>query len=480
MPESCDFVIANALIHDGTGAQPRPGAIGVRGEAIVSVGKAPDPNGAELIDASGLALAPGFIDVHTHDDRALLIGDMSAKVSQGVTTVIVGNCGVSLAPLVAARDPPPPLDLIGARADFRFPSFAAYFAALEETPPSVNALCLVGHSTLREGAMDRLDRAATEPEIAIMRAKLGEALDAGAIGLSTGLAYAPSMQAPTEEVAALAELLGPAGAIHTTHMRDEGEQIIAAMDEAFAIGRVARSRVVISHFKVHGQANYGRSPETLDKFDRQRQVQELALDAYPYAASSTILEPAWIAEATKVMITWSIPHSAMSGRTLRDIAEEWGCGEVEAAERLQPAGAVYFAMDEEDVRRILSYSETMIGSDGLPHDRHPHPRLWGSFPRVLGHYARDIGLFPLEEAIRRMTSLPAENFGLKKRGRIAPGQAADLVLFDPDRINDCATFEHPTRAAEGIDTVWVNGRISWQHGRHSGARAGHALRRGTA
>ncbi len=318
-----------------------------------------------------------------------LIGDMANKTSQGVTSVVVGNCGVSLAPLTLRSAPPPPLDLIGAQADYRYATFADYMAALDRQPPAVNAACLVGHSTLRVGAMDRLDRPATGDEIAAMRARLREALDAGAIGLSTGLDYAPAEAAPTEEVQALAELLKPAGAIHTTHMRSEGDHVIEAMDEAFAIGRSADVPVVISHFKVHGKANWGRSAETLAKFEAQRVRQPLALDAYPYSASSTVLKSQELGEAPKVMVTWSVPHPEATGRMLDELAAEWGCSIEDAAKKLQPAGAVYFAMDEADVRRILSYPHTMIGSDGLPHDAHPHPRLWGSFPRVLGHYARE-------------------------------------------------------------------------------------------
>ena len=476
-PNTCDLLIQRALIFDGAGTPPVTSDLGVTGGRIAVIGDLRNWHAQEAIDAQGLALAPGFIDVHTHDDRALLIGDMGNKTSQGVTSVIVGNCGVSLAPLSLREAPPPPLDLIGAQADFKYARFADYMAALDRQPPAVNAACLVGHSTLRVGAMERLDRPATAGEIAAMRARLQEALDAGAIGLSTGLDYQPAAAAPTEEVQALADLLKPAGAIHTTHMRSEGDRVIEAMDEAFAIGRSADVPVVISHFKVHGKANFGRSVETLAKFDAQRIRQPLALDAYPYSASSTVLKAQEMGEAPKIMVTWSVPHPEMSGRMLHDVAAEWACSQEDAARKLQPAGAVYFAMDEADVRRILSYPHTMIGSDGLPHDTHPHPRLWGSFPRVLGHYARELGLFPMEEAIRRMTSLPAERFGLTGRGRLKQNYSADLVLFDPKTVKDRATFEDPKQVSAGIVTVWVNGESVWRNGRSTGARPGRALRR---
>ncbi|WP_119301438.1 N-acyl-D-amino-acid deacylase family protein [Dongia deserti] len=476
-PDTCDLLIQRVSLFDGSGAPPYVGDLAVIDDKIVVIGDLHNWRAREKVDGQGLALAPGFIDVHTHDDRALLIGDMANKTSQGVTSVVVGNCGISLAPLSLRAAPPPPLDLIGTQADYTYPTFAEYMDALDRQPPAVNAACLVGHSTLRVGTMDRLDRPATSDEIAAMRAKLQEALEAGAIGLSTGLDYQPAEAAPTEEVQALAQLLKPAGAIHTTHMRSEGDHVTEAMDEAFAIGKSADVPVVISHFKVHGKANFGRSVETLAKFDTQRLRQPLGLDAYPYSASSTVLKSQELSEAPKVMVTWSTPHPEATGRMLDELATEWGCSLEEAAKRLQPAGAVYFAMDEADVRRILSYPHTMIGSDGLPHDTHPHPRLWGSFPRVLGHYAREVGLFPMEEAIRRMTSLPAERFGLTGRGRLKQNYAADLVLFDPQSVKDRATFENPKQVSDGIVAVWVNGKAVWRDGRPTGARPGRALRR---
>lgn len=476
-PSTCDLLIRRALIFDGSGAAPAVGDVAVTADRISVIGDLRGWKGRDVVDARGLALAPGFIDVHTHDDRALLSSDMTNKISQGVTTVVTGNCGISLAPLSLRGEPPPPLDLIGGRADFRYPTFSAYLDALDLQPPTVNAACLVGHSTLRIGAMDELDRPATTAEIAAMQERLQEALDAGAIGLSTGLAYAPAIESETSEVQALASLLKAAGAIHTTHMRNEEEHVTEAMDEAFAIGQSADVPVVISHFKVHGKANFGRSVETLAKFDAQRRKQPLGLDAYPYAASSTVLKADWVGEAPKVMVTWSTRHPEMTGRMLADIAAEWACSQEAAAKRLQPAGAVYFAMDEADVRRILAYPHTMIGSDGLPHDTHPHPRLWGTFPRVLGHYARDEHLFPMQEAVRRMTSLSAERFGLEGRGRIMQGHFADLVLFDPTTIGDRATFQDPKRSATGIAAVWVNGSKVWGDSGAIDTRPGRVLRR---
>jgi N-acyl-D-amino-acid deacylase len=234
--------------------------------------------------------------------------------------------------------------------------------------------------------------------------------------------------------------------------------------------------VVISHHKCAGSFNDGATTETLPKIAAAHAEQPVALDVYPYVAGSTVLDSGRMMNASRVIVTWSKAHPEVAGRDLSDIAEEWGCTQPAAADRLQPAGAIYFIMDEADVRRVLSFPHAMIGSDGLPHDSHPHPRLWGTFPRVLGHYARDIGLFPLEEAVRRMTGLPAAQFGLTDRGVLRPGAYADLVLFDPDTILDRSTWDQPKLPAAGIDLVMANGRITWRNGASTGARPGRALR----
>ena len=473
-----DLVLRNGQVIDGTGAPPRRADVAITGDRIAAVDMISAGTAAREIDVEGRAIAPGFIDVHTHDDRALFATpDMAMKVSQGVTTVVVGNCGVSLAPLELGHPPPPPLDLIGGQGEYRYRTFAAYLDDLDARPAAVNAACLVGHSTLRVGTMDACDRPATSAELEAMRGRLAEALDAGAIGLSTGLTYAPAIAAPTGEVIALAELLHDARAIHTTHMRDESDHVLDSLSETFAIGRAARVAVIVSHHKLAGPENFGRSRETLPKIAAAMAHQPVGLDAYPYAASSTVLRADWVRDATRVLVTWSFPEPDQAGRDLEDIAADWGVDRQTAAKRLDPAGAVYFSMDEDDVRRILAFEHTMIGSDGLPHDRHPHPRLWGSFPRVLGHYAREEGLFPIEEAVRRMTGLPAARFGLANRGTICAGAHADITIFDPATVIDRATFAEPTLPAAGIELVLVNGQVVWEDGRATGARPGRALRR---
>ena len=477
-----DWILRGGIVIDGTGAPRFRADVAIVGDRIAAVGASPkevakEP-GAREIDVSGKIVAPGFIDVHTHDDRALFAApEMPAKTSQGVTTVITGNCGISLAPLSLDRAPPPPLDLIGDASDYAYPRFADYLAAIDRSPPAVNAACLVGHSTLRVGIMPDLDRPARADEIAAMGERLQEALDAGAIGMSSGLYYPPAFHAPPAEVEALAARLQPAGAIYTTHMRDEAEHIISSLDESFHVGRAAGVPVVISHHKATGVANFGRTAETLPKIAAAMTGQEISLDAYPYIASSTVLQKPRVAEATRVLITWSKAAPEQAGRELAEIARDWGIDILEAVERLQPAGAIYWMMDEADVRRVLAFDGTMIGSDGLPHDIHPHPRLWGTFPRVLGHYCRELGLFSLEAAVRKMTGLSAARFGLSRRGVLAVGAYADVTVFDPEGVIDRATFAEPAVPAAGIEHVFVNGDLVWSEGKPTRERPGRALRR---
>jgi N-acyl-D-amino-acid deacylase len=260
-------------------------------------------------------------------------------------------------------------------------------------------------------------------------------------------------------------------------MRDEGAHILEALDETFEIGKRSGAAVIVSHHKCSGRPNFGRMRETLPKIDAARATQDIAFDVYPYIASSTVLLRARIDHAEKVLVTWSDAVPGVGGRDLADIAREWGVSVYDAADRLQPAGAIYFTMDEADVQAALKHPAAMVGSDGLPLDAHPHPRLWGTFPRVLGHYCRELKLFPLEEAVHRMTGLSAQRFRLHDRGAIRTGAFADLCLFDADTVIDTADFTHPTRPARGIDTVIVNGEPVWRNGAATTARPGRVLRR---
>ena len=254
-----------------------------------------------------------------------------------------------------------------------------------------------------------------------MRELLDQSLEQGAIGMSSGLFYAVANAASTDEVAEVAKPLGKWGGVYTAHMRDEGDDILKSMDETFEIGRRAGAEIIVSHHKCSGRSNFGRMKETLPKFSEAMKQQEIAFDVYPYVAGSTILRTDMLERADKVLITWSDKVPGMSGRDLKEIAQEMGCSMREAADRLQPAGAIYFMMDEKDVQSAMAHPGAMIGSDGIPFDTHPHPRLWGTFPRVLGHYSRDLKLFPLEDAVRRMTSYSAQRFHLAKRGEVKPG-----------------------------------------------------------
>jgi N-acyl-D-amino-acid deacylase len=372
----------------------------------------------------------------------------------------------------------PPLNLLdGEGGWFRFRSFASYVAELRARPAATNCALLVGHTTLRVGTMNDLGQPASKLQVGQMTQLVREALQAGAIGVSTGLFYEPAIAAPTEEVIEVCRPLREFDGIYCTHMRDEADHVIDSLEETFRIGREVGVPVVISHLKVVGQANYGRSQEAIDTIERNMALQPICADCYPYAAGSTVLSADRAATSTRVIVTWSKSLPQYAGQDLDAIAKKMGTTQEEAIARLLPAGAIYFRMDEADVQRILRYDRTMIGSDGLPHDTAPHPRLWGTFPRVLGHYGRALGLFPLERAIHKMTGLTAANFGLKDRGVIREGAYADLTLFDADAIDAEATYESPVAPARGIEAVIVNGAVVWERGRPTGARPGRVLQR---
>ncbi len=479
----CHLIVEGGLVVDGSGGPAFHADLAIESGRIVALGALAGWRADERFDASGLVVAPGFIDVHTHDDlSALRAPDFAAKVSQGVTTVIAGNCGVSLAPFERGETLPPPVEILGSAADFAYPTLAAYRDALARARPALNIAMLTGHGMLRVEALGAdFERSAEPAEIEIMAARLDRALDEGSLGLSTGLGYPNSRAASTEEVLALARTMaGREDVLYVSHMRDEGDHVLEAIEETLTIGGGADVPVVISHHKCAGPRNYGRSRETLARIEAAAAHQPVGLDVYPYTASSTVLLPEMLREAEDVLVTHSAPYPAAGGRRLAEVAAELGCSEVEAAERLAPAGAIYFQMDEDDLRRILAYPRTMIGSDGLPGSAHPHPRLWGTFPRVLGRYVRGEGLLTLEEAVRRMTGLSADTFRLRDRGYLRPGAVADLAIFDPDTIEDRATFARPKQPASGLHLVLVSGQAVWRDGQSTGARPGGFLARGAS
>lgn len=469
------FVLRGGEVVDGTGTPRFSGDVVVAGGRIAAVLPAGEGVAGRVIRVDGRIVCPGFIDSHSHDDQQVLEpAAAQPKLSQGVCTVVTGNCGISLAPL-RTGDPPPPLDILG-RDAFRFERFGDYLHALDAARPGVNVAPLVGHISIRIKHVRDLQRTASPDETAAMHQEVLKALDAGAFGLSTGVYYPPARAAGTRELLDVCAALRGRDAVLAMHIRDEADHVSKALDEALSVGAHSQARLIISHHKVMGPANHGRTAETLAMIDAAARTQEVCLDCYPYEASSTMLDAQKAARTGHVLITWSTPHPQLSGRTLASIAKEWALGLEEAAARLMPGGAIYFSMAQQDVDRVLLHPATMIGSDGLPHDQRPHPRLWGSFPRVLGHYSRDRGLFPLEAAIHKMSGLPARRFGLHGRGILKQGNAADLVVFDPLRIHDAATYESPTAPPLGIDAVVVNGEIAMWRGELLNPHAGRRLR----
>ncbi len=473
----CDLILKGGLVVDGTGAPPRRADVAVEGERILCIGDCSAYQASEVIDVGGEVIAPGFIDVHTHDDWAVLnTPDMSFKITQGVTTVVAGNCGLSAAPFVPREGLPAPFGIVPG-GEARFASVEAYSAAVKRAKPAVNVRLLVGHSSLRAGAMQgALERAASGPEIADMAQALDAALRQGAAGLSSGLDYPAALNAPAEEMITLARVVAShRDKTYTTHMRDEGDGVIISVKEALETGRRSGARLVISHHKCAGRANFGKSQKTLPMIDAAMREGDVAMDVYPYVASSTALIARFLPSAEEIKVIWSKPHPAMAGRMLDDIAKEWGVSREDAVAQLQPAGAIYFDMDEGDLQRIMMHPAAMIGSDGLPGTEKPHPRLWGTFPRVLGRYVRELKLLELSQAIHKMTGLSASKFGIQDRGVIAEGKRADLVIFNPDVVADVADFDHPERPSQGISHVIVNGAIAMANGVQTDAKAGRFL-----
>lgn len=470
-----DLLIEHGELIDGSGAPRRRADVGVADGRVVAIGTLGGTAARRRVDARGQVVAPGFIDSHTHDDALVLQHPARhPKLLQGVTTVITGNCGISLAPLVHPA-PPAPLDILP--GPWTMPCFADYVQAVQAARPALNAALLVGHTTLRVGAMTDLSRAARSDEIARMRTALHEALEAGAIGLSTGVFYPPARAATTEELIAVGQPLAGGRGMVTMHIRDEAADIDTALREALAVGRALDAPLVLSHHKLMGTAQHGGSARTLALIEAAAAAQSVCLDCYPYTASSTMLLPERVATSRDVMITWSRAEPAAAGRSLRTMAAERGIDATELARQLLPGGAIYFAMSDEDVERILAHPLAMVGSDGLPGEGPQHPRLWGTFPRVLGHYARERGLFSLEQAVHKMTGLTARRFGLAGRGVLQPGAAADITVFDPATVADRASYAEPQAAPVGITTVLVNGQVVVEQGEVVQHHAGQLLRR---
>ena len=463
--DTCDLLITGATVFDGSGG---PGAlvdVAVTDGRIAAVGALASMRARDVMIADGKALAPGFIDTHTHDDMALLRQPSHpSKVTQGVTTVVIGNCGVSPAPLGPRDDlVEPPFIFLGRSDGRRFDAYGDYADTLAKAQPDVHVVKLVGHSNLRAAAMAKPHGKPNDDEMNAMKAHLEEALAAGCVGFSVGLAYPTGNVAPTEELVELAQVTAGHGGLYATHMRNESDYVEKSVEESLRIGREGGVPVVISHHKCGGKANWGKSEKTLALIDAAiANGQSVHLDVYPYTASSTGLMANFAKVAERVLVTEADGAPDQAGCYLDEIMADWDCELEVAVDRLLPAKAVYFQMSDQDLDRILAHPYCMVGSDGMPSDAHPHPRLWGTFPRVLGHYARHRKLFKLGQAVRKITALPAECFGLADRGRIAVDMVADLVLFDPDKIIDRATYEMPERVSEGVEMVIAGGNVKYQ------------------
>ena len=480
MKQKVDILIDNARIIDGTNAPPYTGSVAINKGRIVEIGDIRQVTATHKINADNKVVAPGFIDSHTHDDKVLLHEPgMANKITQGVTTVVAGNCGISLAPFQPGDwDMPIPLPLLGTKNEYCFPTFSDYLRAFKASPPSLNAAFLCGHNTLRAEVMKGdVNREANKNEIGQMRKIVRESLAFGVIGMSSGLMYPAGFAAPTSEVSALANEVGRLGGIYTTHLRDEAENLVCSVEEAAEIGRMGNVPVVLSHHKVTGRQNWGLTKCSLRKIEQLAKTQTIHLDVYPYIASATALMPERIQIAEKILIVSSDSYPEKTGRYLTDIAKGWNISQIKAAKKLLPAQAIYFAMNEDDVRRVLAHDLAMIGSDGIPGTSSPHPRLWGTFPRVLGHYSRDVGLFSLKTAIHKMTGLTAKVFGFKDRGILRKGAIADIAIFNPETVIDRADFSAPTKISTGILHVIVNGEIVLENGIQTSARPGRIVQR---
>lgn len=494
MPPTYDLVIRNAQLLDGTGAPARPGDLGVKDGRILDFGDAPG-DAARAIDAAGMTLAPGFVDTHTHDDGAMLrYPGMEFKLAQGVTTCVLGNCGFSVAPgaQAARRLIESSAILAVGDAPVDWDDLAGYMARVEAGRPAVNAIALAGHNSLRFGVFGNEKREPTTAELAQMRGWVEQAMAQGACGLSTGLIYEPGRWSATEELIELCRPLAPHGGVYATHMRNEGEGLLDAVAETLRIGREAGVPVHISHHKASGATDLtGLVERSLALSDAARAAgQAVTLEMYPYTAGSTRLDAIHrlgrigAATAERLRLATVPGHPEWDGRTLAGVALELDLPPEQAAERIldgpgRETVVIQFSMREEDVETNVRHAWMMIGSDGLPVlEGKPHPRLFGTYPRVLGVYVREKGLVSLPEAVRRMTSLPARTFGLADRGVLRHGAWADLVLFDPETVIDTATYDDPKREPEGISLVVVNGAVAYEDGRHTGAGSGRTLRFG--
>lgn len=519
-----DLILRGGTVLDGTGQPPYRADVGVRDDRIAAIGDLSETSATFVIDAAGRFISPGFIDIHTHSDISVLYTPgMDSSLAQGVTTEIVGNCGFALGLARAdALFSGEQRNLSRAGLTIDWNDLSGFLRRIEDNGVAINIATLAGHGTLRKRAMGLDERKPTAAELDTMRRDLAEAMEMGAIGLSSGLEYVPGMYADVAEMTALAKVAASAGGFYATHLRDEGDHLIEAVEEAIAVADGSGIPLQLSHHKAERPRNWGKVVQTLALVDAAiERGRDILLDQYPYTAYqtglATIALPSWAVGGTPqamaeklsdpeirrrvlqemggvdfaaVEIASCPTHREYQGQTIQTLASESGKDPREWVLDLLSEGdawvsAAHFAISEEDVEKVMSDPRVMIGSDAVAispvgpgaADR-PHPRSYGTFARVLSRYVREKGLLTWEEAVRRMTSLPAQRVGLKDRGRIAEGFTADLVVFDPMKIADTATFAAPHALAVGVDLVVVAGRIAYRDGVATGERAGRVLRRG--
>lgn len=502
--QTYDLIILNGKVVDGSGNPWYYADVAIQNGKVVRVGNLKNATSKKIIDATGLIVAPGFIDVHAHIEG----GEMTTPtadnfIHDGVTSVVTGNCGGSNL------------------------NISDYFRRLDSVKTSINIATLIGHNTVRRAAMGDAQRDPTSEELKKMEALVSDAMNAGAVGLSTGLIYIPGTYSKTEEVVALAQVAAQQGGVYASHIRDEGDKVTDAVNEAINIGRLAKIPVEISHFKVTYKPNWGRSVETIKLVeDARKEGLDVTIDQYPYVASSTTLDttvPSWVFAggrdsmklrindpATRIKIKKEMvatlkkkqlksysyaqvaryaPDTTFNGKNISEINLIKGrkAKPMEEAETiLEMIGAinrtqmVYFSMNEDDLKRIMQYPFNMIASDaGIARfgSGMPHPRAYGTNARILGKYVREQNVIRLEEAIRRMTSLPAQKFNLRDRGLLREGMAADIVVFDEAAVGDAATFVNPHAYSTGFRFVLVNGEVVVDAGIHTGVRSGQVLKR---
>ncbi len=503
MAQSFDIVILNGKIIDGTGNSWYYGDVGIRNGKIVAIGKLSNAETKHVILADGLIVSPGFVDVHTHIEGGESTTPTADNfIFDGVTSVVTGNCG-------------------GSNLDM-----AAYFHRLDSAKISINVASLIGHNTVRRAVMGDLQRDPKPDEQIKMEALVEKAMKEGAVGMSTGLIYVPGTYSKTPEVVGLAKASSKYNGVYASHIRDEGDHVTEAVNEAISIGREAKMPVEISHFKVTYKPNWGKSTETIELVEKARQEGiDVTVDQYPYIASSTTLDttvPTWVfgggrdslklrinepvmrAKIKKEMVeglkkkqlknySYAVvsrypPDTTWNGKNISEINKLKGrkAKPMEEAETiLEMVNAinrtqmVFFSMDEKDLVRILQYPFNMVASDaGIAKfgSGMPHPRAYGTNARVLGRYVHELKVLRLEEAVRRMTSLPAQKFNLRDRGLIREGMAADILVFDEKTVGDAATFTNPHTYSKGFKYVIVNGKVTIDNGKHTGVRSGSVLK----